>query len=125
MAQLIRDYWFTAVRPKGLLGLTPEAYRATVAGFATVAAALQAAILLAKFRFGALVRGNADKPARVTQLCMWRTLVLIALSETAVLLGFMLFLVQGQMATVFGFGLVSFLYYAQSYPSARDFPMLV
>jgi hypothetical protein len=47
------------------------------------------------------------------------TLKLMLLSEAVVILGFLLFLLNGQATVLLAFGIAGMVFYGQSYPSER------
>ncbi len=117
--------WFFAERPQpGLLDVSNE-WRAILPNvFLLYAVALQGALVGLRRFFNRRASKNAGDLRRVAAIYMTRTLVLLALSECAVLGGFLFFLALGDMKAVFVGGVISFIFYAQSYPSEEGLARL-
>lgn len=115
ISHYIRLTFFTASE-RGFAPLSAGQFQWLVALFAVLAAGIQAVHLVIRRRYAASLSA-APHVTTLLRLYRNRTLSLMAASEAPVLLGFILFLVQGHLWSVFLFGLVSMIYYAQSYPS--------
>lgn len=118
-SQFIQDMYFSA-KDMGFAQLPANYYRGVVIGCAAVVVAMQIIMLIVRKRHDGEMRNTAAKSAPLLlSIYTKRTFKLMLLSEVAVLLGFVLFLLNGQIAVLFAFGIAAMLCYAQSYPSER------
>jgi len=120
VARAIDVSWFQPSGRRGLLQIHSSTYLVVTGVFACTAGFLQVVIFIVKRNYAAEMRKPSLKPADVLQIFKKRTIILAALSESAVLLGFILFLFRGDLTAVFGFGVLAFVYYAESYPADRQ-----
>lgn len=77
---------------------------------------IQGIHLAVRLRSRARLSAAASDTAQYAKRLTARTLTLIGLSELPVFSGFCLFVLQGDLRIVFGFGLFSMLLYGQSHP---------
>ncbi len=116
VSHYIRLTFFGPPDDNGFSPLSPQAFQIAFGACAAVALGVQGLHCYLRRRFDSeLCSGK-----HVTELLRFyrnRTLALMGASEAPVLMGFGLFLVQGQLWTVFLLGAMSLVYYAQSYPS--------
>ena len=115
-ASLIGESYFNAEK-HGFGNLSAEAFRRILIGFAAAGAAVQCLMLYFRHSFQALLRAHAGDLGELLRLYTRRTYLMIAASECAIVLGFVLFLIQGRLDVLFGFCILGMVYYAQSYPS--------
>jgi hypothetical protein len=115
-ANLIRTHWF---QDGGLTKLTPIQEKVSLWIAGGIVAGLQIALLVVWATYRRKLKESASHLSTLIRVYSRRTFFMMALSEIAALLGFALFLVNGQLPIVFAFGVASMLLYAQSYPSER------
>ncbi len=116
VSHYIRLTFFGPPDDLGFSTLTAQAFQYAVGACAAVAVGVQALHFFLRRRFASDLR-SGKHVTELLRVYRNRTLALMAASEAPVLMGFVLFLVQGQQWTVFLFGALSLVYYAQSYPS--------
>ncbi|MCX7019106.1 MAG: hypothetical protein WCK47_12795 [bacterium] len=116
IARAIDDSWFQPAARHGFVAMRGSTYIVVSGVFACAAGFLQILIFIVKRNYAAEIRKPALKPTEIMQILKKRTIILAAISESAILLGFILFLLRGDLAAMFAFGVLAFVYYAQSYP---------
>lgn len=120
VARLISKAWFDFnTQQHGFLGLSDRNYVILAAIFGALAVALQGVIIFLRQRYAAEMRRTGRSAMLLLQIYMRRTIFLMGLSETTIFLGFILFLLNGDIRAIFVFGLIGLFYYAQSYPSEQ------
>jgi O-antigen ligase len=119
IAQVITTNVFAWRETPGFFHVGNEAYRYLLMGVLGLALLAQGLIVYVRRFYERRMRSGSRHAAKLLQCYLKRTLFLVILSETTVLSGFILFILNGQLAAVFATGLVGLLYYAQSYPSER------
>ncbi|MGI8906209.1 MAG: hypothetical protein ACR2IE_06940 [Candidatus Sumerlaeaceae bacterium] len=117
-SQFIQQMYFTA-KDMGFAQLPMGQYRAAVMCCAVLALAVQGVMFLVRRKHEEEMRRTAKSTYQLLRIYTRRTFKLMLLSEAVVILGFVLFLLNGQAAVLLGFGIAGMLYYAQSYPSER------
>ena len=117
VSRYIKLTFFGPPDDMGFSPLSTQHFHWLVMGSAVIALGVQALHVILRQRFSAPLGRNGRDVNELLRVYRNRTLSLMAASELPVLLGFTLFLVQGHLYPVFLFGLVSLIYYGQSYPS--------
>jgi hypothetical protein len=119
IARFLKAVYFIPGEREGLTRLPPGQYEIAAISFLVVTLSLQVALLVVRNRFRARMCEPAAGLVRLMQLYRKRTIFLLAVSDTAGLLGFVLFLLRGDLRAVLVGGVLALAYYAQSYPSER------
>lgn len=119
-AWVIKRYF---MKETGFLPLGESAWSSAIILLGIVLILLQGLHVFIKRRFRVLLAAQHSQLEILLQVLTRRTLILIFISEAAVFSGFCLFLLQGEIAPVFGAGVVAMLLYAQSHPRS-DIPTL-
>jgi hypothetical protein len=117
-SQLIQQMYFSA-NEMGFAQLSSSRYRGAIIGCGFAALVVQAVMLFVRKRGEQQMRRTAKSTHQLFQIYTRRTFKLMLLSEAVVILGFALFLLNGQTTALLGFGIAGMLFYAQSYPSER------
>lgn len=117
VAQIVASRVFASREVPGFIRLQDETYRALLFGAGGLAISLQGTILWVRRFYDTRMRSASRDAARLLHFYTRRTFVLVALSETMALIGFVLFLLNGQLSAAFCGGLIGMIFYAQSYPS--------
>lgn len=112
--------WFTAAGSQGFYHLAPESYRTLLVVLGVVVLGLEGLLLYVRHHFSVQMGSrSARSAAQLLQIYLKRTIFLAAISEIATFLGFVLYLFNGELSSVFLFGMAGLIFYAQSYPSQR------
>ncbi len=115
ISRYIKLTFFTATE-MGFAPLPVDKFQMMVIAFALMAAGVQIAHVVMRHRFSSGLQDGRNLTV-LLRVYRNRTLSLMAISEIPVVLGFILFIVQGHLWSIFLFGVASLFYYAQSYPS--------
>ena len=118
IAHLIRAHIFDGEQ-SGFASLPHVQYNYLLWALIGLGMACQLVMLGVRMVYGKKLQAAAGNLSALIRVYSRRTFIMIGLSETTALLGFILFLVNGQFPVVFAFGIASMLLYAQSYPSER------
>lgn len=118
-AQLVQQACFSADE-MGFARLTPATYKWFFGSAIALGVAVQLGMLWVRRTHRSKALVAARNPHQLLAAYQRRTVHLMLLSEVVVILGFTLFLLNGQAAMIFGFGIAGMLLYAQSYPSERE-----
>lgn len=116
VSHYVKLTFFNPPTEVGLAPLSPQHFTWAVLACAVFAAGMQMVQLYLRRRYAGAM-GQGKHVTSLLRLYRNRTLALMAASEVPVLLGFGLFLMQGDLRVLFLFGLVSLVLYGQSYPS--------
>jgi hypothetical protein len=112
------DVWcFGQSGQRGFMPLQAAALLLAARIFLLYLVALQAGLMVLRRWFDRRGRRLAADLKRLGALYLRRTIVLLAISESAVLGGLIYFLAFGDIKAVLIGGVASYLFYAQSYPS--------
>ena len=115
--------WFlqkTWLKGQGLYPLPHDTWLRILVALGVLCLILQIAHVLVKLRWKDKLQQTADTPSGFEASITKRTMTLIFFSELPVMLGFCLFLIQGNLDALFGFGLFAMLLYAQSHPRSQN-----
>lgn len=104
----------------GFFPLPDELWLRCLIGVAVFCLVLQMLHTYVKFRWKRKLQDRELTLAAYEAAIRKRTMLLIFLSEMPVMLGFTLFVIQGNINATFGFGLVSMILYAQSHPRSMN-----
>ena len=96
--------------------LSPDLLTRVLVIMGLVCLVIQGIHLAVRLKSRARLAAVAGDPPLYAKRLLARTLTLIGLSELPVFSGLCLFLLQGDLRIVFGFGLFSMLLYGQSHP---------
>ncbi|MGB9691918.1 MAG: hypothetical protein ACPL7D_07085 [Candidatus Sumerlaeaceae bacterium] len=124
LARAVEVWSFRDAAKSGLVGLDPENRDRAAKAFFLFAVSLEAAVLSLRHWFNRRARSGTTTLQEVMSLYLKRTIVLLAVSECAVLGGFVYFLLFGDMRALLIGGVLTYLYYAQSYPSEEGLARL-
>jgi hypothetical protein len=124
IARAIDAWWFREAAAPGLLPVSSSYGRFFSQLFLAAIVALQAALVVLRRWFNRRAVAQAETLRALVAIYMKRTLVLLAVSECAVLGGFLYFVAFGDMRAVLVGGIFSYLFYAQSYPSEEGLARL-
>jgi hypothetical protein len=116
VARFIETHWFDSPETKGFWSMSTRGYITLAASFVVMVMILQVAIVLVRRHYDAILRTLTSAPEVLLAVYTRCTFILLLLSETCVLFGFILFLVQGDIRPILPFGLCGLLFYAQAYP---------
>lgn len=100
----------------GWLPMEPFTWSRVMMGLVVLVVLLQVLHIAVKVVARRKLTQLADHMDGFTRLLTRRTFILIAISETAVATGFVLFLLQGTFQPILGSGIAAMLLYAQSHP---------
>jgi len=104
------------IKLSGFYPLSHDVWISTLIGIALFSLALQLTHFFLKLRTRRQLATHLNDPAAFMKLLTRRLFTLILLCELPVFTGFCLFIIDGNLNAIFGFGLVSMLLYAQSHP---------
>jgi hypothetical protein len=105
---------------KAFYPLTHDRWIKSIIAISILSIVLQIIHIIIKLRAKAPLATAIPNTSAYIKLLTRRTFALIFVSELPVFSGFILSLLQGNLAPVFGFGLVSMLLYAQSHPRSAN-----
>jgi hypothetical protein len=105
---------------EGLYKVTSDTWRMLLLSAAVIAVLLQTAHFIIRLRLRNKLETSMADPKTFMATLSWRTYGLIFMSEIPVFLGFLLWLLQGSLTPIFGFGIASMLLYAQSHPRSAN-----
>lgn len=114
---IINDYVFLKYGMQGFKPLTQKTYRIVLIVFAVIISSAQIVILWLKMIFAQKLRRLADTASAFGQQLRRNLLVLAAVCDIVAFLGLVLFLINGDLRTIFFSGIIALVYYAQIYPS--------
>ena len=117
-SQFIQSTYFTS-KDMGFAQLSSNAYKIAIGAAVTLAFVVQAVMFVVRRRHAMEMRRTAKSAHQLVQIYTRRTFKLMLLSEAVVIIGFVLFLLNGQALVLLAFGIAGMLLYAQSYPSER------
>lgn len=123
-SRFIQDTFF-ASNSNGFAHLPQNQYYIAIGIAGVLVLGLQVAMLVLRRRYQEKMRNSMKHPQQLLRMYSRRTFQMMLISEVAVVLGFVLFLLNGQASVVFAFGIATMLYYAQSYPSERALSAVV
>lgn len=115
-SQFIQQTYFTA-KEMGFAQLPWNTYRVTVISAALLALTVQALMFYVRRKHEREMRSTCKSAHQMLKIYSRSTFKLMLLSEAVVILGFCLFLLNGQAPVLLAFGIAGMVYYAQSYPS--------
>ena len=124
VARAIYVWWFRDAAVAGFLHLGEAQVRFASQLFLGYIVALQASLIVLRRWFNRRALAQAKTLFELMAAYLKRTLVLLALSEGAVLGGFLYFVMVGDLKAVLIGGVFSYLLYAQSYPSEEGLARL-
>lgn len=124
IARAIHSWLFRDAVNPGFLHLDPSQSHLGARFFLAYIVALQAALIALRRWFNRRAAVTAVSLREIMAIYMKRTLVLLGLSECAVLGGFLYFVALGDLKAVLIGGVFSYLFYAQSYPSEEGLARL-
>ena len=104
----------------GFFDLATETWRNLLIGVGVIAVVLQVLHLVVRLRVREKLEQRMADPQGFMALLTRRTFGLIFLSELPVFLGFVLWILQGSLSPIFGFGIASMFLYAQSHPRSAN-----
>lgn len=104
----------------GMYPVSADTWRNMLIGVAALAVGLQMAHFAIRLRVRSKLEETIADPRRFMATLSWRTYALIFMSELPVFLGFLLWVVQGTLTPIFGFGIASMFLYAQSHPRSAN-----
>jgi hypothetical protein len=115
---LVIDYnVFKPNNQHGFIALSVQTYRLVLLALGAFGLATEPLILSLKAWYEKRISDALnDLPLFRKRLTM-RTMVLAGICDIVAILGLLLFLLRGDIRTVFFFGILSLVYYAQAYPS--------
>lgn len=119
LALYVTQKWFSWREQRGLFKFSDQTYLILAIVFGLMALALEAVILLIRKRYDERMRAAGRAVVQLMELYSRRTFILVALCETAIMIGFVFFLLSGRLDAVLASGILGLLYYAQSYPSEQ------
>jgi F0F1-type ATP synthase membrane subunit c/vacuolar-type H+-ATPase subunit K len=114
---IINKYVFLKSDVPGFVPLSQDTYRVILILFATIIISGQIAILLLKTIFARSLKGLVENATAFAELLRRQMLILAVICDTVAILGLVLFLLNGDLRTMFFSGIIALVYYAQIYPS--------
>jgi hypothetical protein len=115
---LVIDYnVFKPNNQRGFVALSAETYRLVLLALGALGLAAEPLIVWLKAWYEKRILDALDDPSLFRKRLTLRTLVLAGICDVVAILGLLLFLLRGDIRTVFFFGILSLIYYAQVYPS--------
>ena len=102
---------------QGFRPLSQKTYGVVLIIFAVIIFFGQIMILWLKMIFAQRLKRLHDNATAFAQLLRKQLLVLAVICDTVAIMGLILFLINGDLRTMFFSGLIALVYYAQIYPS--------
>ncbi len=124
VARLVDMWWFRDKARPGFVGLSPESAPLAATLFLAYGLSLEVFLLFLRRWFNRKLSFQSTSLQQAVGTYLRRTLVLLAVSECAVLGGFVYFLLFGDIRALLIGGVLTYLYYAQSYPSEEGLASL-
>jgi hypothetical protein len=117
IALIIDHYVFDPKGSRGFVTLSDSMYRYLLLMLGALGVSAQILILRLKPWFARRVREAFEDSFLLRRRLTTHTLILAGICDVVAILGLLLFILRGDIRTVFVFGLLSLIYYAQVYPS--------
>ncbi len=114
---IIDNYVFQKNYTQGFKPLSQNTYQVVLVVFAVIIFSGQILILWLKMIFTQRLKRFLDNATAFGQHLRRQMLVLAAVCDIVAFLGLVLFLINGDLRTMFFSGIIALVYYAQIYPS--------
>jgi len=114
---IIDNYVFLKHDIQGFKPLSQKTYRVVLIVFAVIIFSGQVMLLWLKMIFTQRLKRFLDNATAFGQQLRRQLLVLAAVCDIVAFLGLVLFLINGDLRTMFFSGIIALLYYTQIYPS--------